>query len=133
MTATGFEIHASKGYGDSVRFEASLALARDASTKADAEAIAALFPKSLRVKGTTLWGHEHNDTGEFVSWSCGYVKFLADFRANGVQGAANETGAKRVASFLRKAAQLGYSTTWTQPYSNALTRDEFDSFLTTQN
>ena len=45
----------------------------------------------------------------------GYVTIRAGFSADGVNGGKNESGIKRVRSFLRKAEALGFQVEWDEP------------------
>lgn len=95
-------------------------------TKEEAQAIAALFPKSARVMGTTLSGCLDGNLQSTV----GYVHFWVELQSNGVTGARNETGLKRYRSFRRWAERLGFATEWTAQYGNSIkTEAEFENYL----
>lgn len=76
------------------------ALLAEGTTRDDAAAIAALFPKSLKVTATRM----STATGE-----SGMVCLTVNTKANGVIGETNETGNKRFESFLKHAARLGFT------------------------
>jgi hypothetical protein len=130
-----FKIEAFEYYGK-VQLEAKVRVA----TKEDAQVVAALFPKSVKVKGTTLTGHIDENLQD-IPWhsahgkpyrTVGYVKFRATFERNGVTGEFNETGLKRYRSFRRNAEKLGFGTEWTAANcKNAFqTETEFENYLT---
>jgi hypothetical protein len=71
------------------------------TTKADAQAIVARFPKSVGLKASEC-------TGDDFEW-VGAVYFTAVLKANDTNGGANETGLKRYAAFTKHAAKLGFT------------------------
>lgn len=116
-----FRINAHEMYG-----EAGLEAHADVTTRADAEAIAALFPKSAKVYGTRCCGKRGD---EWTEW--GLVKFQVGFTKDGVTGQFNETGLKRYRSFRRACNNLGFEVVWTAPYANSFkTEDGFESYIT---
>lgn len=93
---------------------------------------AAQFPKSLRVMGTAL-STQYNyldpacqNTGRVT---VGYVKFQAKLYEDGVNGGKNETGIKRLKSFVKHCARLGIELQFTMPYTNSRTEDEYNELL----
>ena len=85
-------------------------------TLEDAQAIAAMFPKSAKVRATTL-SYDH---GKII----GTVHFHAKLLATGVTGERNEAGIRRWHSFKRNAERMGYTLEHTTPYSNSMPYDE---------
>jgi hypothetical protein len=85
---------------DSTRIEAAAQLPAG-STYEDAQAIAALFPKSVKVVGTTV---SFSDGREPV----GCVLFSASITANKTTGEVNEASMRRYNTFLKAAAKLGF-------------------------
>lgn len=96
-------------------------------TRAEAQEVAALFPKSYRVyahscSGETYasrvavpssvspWEHPNYEHGEDYS-----VSIEVRFHSNGVNKGVNETGIKRARNFLAKAEALGYEPLWMEP------------------
>ena len=92
--------------------------------------VAALFPKSYKVSGTTLGRETLQSLTEVPAGlsipeivkhpsygfeTVGYVTIQANFRADGVNGGKNETGIKRARSFLAKAEALGFQVEWDEP------------------
>lgn len=69
------------------------------ATLEDAQAIVAQFPKSAGLRAATLYGDPEGRTG--------FVSLTVKLAANGVTGERNETGVKRLRSFLKKAEALG--------------------------
>jgi hypothetical protein len=84
------------------------------STVEAAREIAALFPKSMKVRATTLTSYA---TGEAVV--TGIICFRAGLRSDGVNGGRNETGIKRYRSLVAKLAKHGFSTEYVAQWSNA--------------
>jgi hypothetical protein len=110
---------------DSFRIEAVLYL----QTKEEAEAVVAQFPKSYGVKASTFatprpeeFGFEatdHNGNERARNTVLGSVIIDAIVRPDGVNGGINESGIKRIKSFLKKAAELGYMVEYDDKYWNA--------------
>lgn len=98
----------------------------EGTTRETAEAVAALFPRSCKLRGTTLSGRR-NAAGE--RFESGYLTFHAALHANGVHGARNETGITRYKRLLAHAAQLGYSIEWGMPFRNSLTQADAEVLL----
>lgn len=65
----------------------------------DALPLAAQFPKSHRVKASSL---------SSPAGRCGTVRITVDLSPNANKGAANETGEARIRNFVRIARKLGY-------------------------
>lgn len=108
------------------RIEASLAM-DEGTTREDAEALAAEFPKSLRVHGTTLstYDHELRDrTGEYRHFTTGYVALSVNLQSTEKTGEFNETGLKRWASFKKHLDRLGYELEYTTPFTNSIPESE---------
>lgn len=94
-------------------------------TKADAERVAAMFPKSTKVRAVTLSTHTGSLTGDdYRSVELGTVYFHAGLAATGVTGERNETGLRRWRSFKRTAAKLGMALEYVRPYGNSLSDDD---------
>lgn len=70
-------------------------------TEADAQAVAAQFPKSLKLRGTSIHGSDWDGPR-------GYLSVRVQLSANGVNKGANESGLKRYRSFARHAGRLRY-------------------------
>lgn len=97
------------------------------STREDAQAIAAMFPKSLRVKGTTLSTFDHDlrdRTGEYRNFTVGFVAIDVKLTATEVTGSENETGIKRFRSFLKNCEKLGFEVEYKRTFGNSLTEQE---------
>jgi hypothetical protein len=92
--------------------------------------VAALFPKSYQVRPTTLGRETLQSLLEvpaglsiaqviahpsYGNETVGYVTIRAGLSADGVNGGKNETGIKRVKSFLAKAEALGFRVEWNEP------------------
>jgi hypothetical protein len=98
-------------------------------TKEEADAFAALFPKSLRVRSSSLstqkqYHPELEGTGPV---KLGYVTF--DVKFSPTKGNdANETGANRYRKFMAKLDELGYDVKW-RPSPSFKTREEFEAAL----
>lgn len=90
-----------------------------------AQALAAEFPKTTKVRATTLTSPIDGDytKGSRVT---GIVTFQATTASNGVNGGTNETGIRRLRSFRKALAGLGISESIETPYSNSLSADEFE-------
>jgi len=65
----------------------------------DAQPLAAQWPKSHRVKASSL---------SSPGGRCGTVRITVDLSPNRNKGAANETGEARIRNFLKTARKLGY-------------------------
>jgi hypothetical protein len=118
---------------------------------AEAQAWAAQFPKSNKVRVTTCSGSDDNFypgkpfgegivkvskfTGQELvrgdanyytdaSWSAPYVTVEFKFVANGVTGDKNESAAKRLRSFLKNLDKLGISYTEGDKVGGAITMAE---------
>lgn len=88
--------------------------------------LAAQFPKNLRLKAVTtmspLDGDYRNGTVE-----SGVVTMSARLAADSANGGRNETGIKRLNSFLRKAEAMGLPIEWLSSGLNAYaSREDFD-------
>lgn len=77
----------------------------------EAQALAARFPKSLRVKGSGICD------GLGKSW--GVVKLEASMSPDGVNKGANETGIRRVRGFFKACAKLGIVLEYSRFYGNS--------------
>lgn len=69
--------------------------------RADAEAYAAQFPKSAKMRTS-----EYGNGGDKARW--GLVRFDVRTASDGVNGGVNESGLKRLATIRRTAAKLGF-------------------------
>jgi hypothetical protein len=72
-------------------------------TNEDAKAVAASFPKSVKVRASKAYGLAN---GKWTT--CGWVTFCVEYKATGVTGTENEGGLKRLAAFRKNAAKLGF-------------------------
>lgn len=116
-----FKITASEHEG-SINLKASATV----ETREDAQALAAQFPKSLRIKASCLSTYDkahYEKTGEYINEIKGYVVIQVSLRSTGVTGEYNETGAKRWDSFKRNCSKLGIELEYAQPFSNSLPAD----------
>lgn len=91
------------------------------NTADDAAAFVALFPKSTRVKPSTLCG---SDLYMYTAI------FQADFLADDINKGKNETGAKRVKKFFAVCKQNGIAVKRTATFANSATGDLTDFNLT---
>jgi hypothetical protein len=91
-------------------------------TYEDAQEIAAKFPKSIKIKATTISGTD----GVF-----GWVSMRLYFDVNGVTGERNESAIKRARNFLKTCDKLGLIVRFDQiHYLNQITnREEFEAKL----
>lgn len=96
--------------------------------KAEAERVAAMFPKAVKVKASTLSGLPSADGGRRTVM--GMVTIMVDFIPDGVTGDYNETGLRRYNRFLTLSADLGFDTTWRTPGHWSLSLAEFLSEIT---
>lgn len=106
-----FEIEASHRH----RKAAAVKVVARFTTRAEADAIAAQLPKSLRVRAM---GYSNSPTYH------GYIQFRADLETNNVNGGVNETGLKRYRSLRKHLARLGHATTWVATYANSYDTEE---------
>ncbi len=85
---------------------------------ADAEAVAARFPKSCQVRVTRTAS---------LDWDGdrGSVKMQVKLSPDAVNRGVNEAGLRRYRSFARHAARLGYRVVYAATYGNSLTEGEF--------
>lgn len=97
-TATTFDIAIYEYAGDSIRVRAIAKF----DTQADADAVAATFPKSARVRSKRMMNG-------LTTVAYYFVEFEAIMRGNAANGEKNESGYKRFVSFERAAAKAGYA------------------------
>lgn len=89
------------------------------ATYADAQALAATFPRTLRVHPVEC------STGH---GSVYYVRASASLSSTGATGALNETSQRRVRGLLRALEKRGDTVTWEVPYVNSYaSREEFEA------
>lgn len=101
---------------DTVGAPSGAGLAAVVATKEDAQAIAAMFPKSVRAFGCSL---SNSDEGS------GHVSVEVNLKATKVTGSVNEAGIKRLASALRTIERNGGAVEYAAPYTNSYaTRDD---------
>lgn len=94
--------------------------------RAVAEALAAEFPKSAKVKVVTLSTHTPGDFSD--AFDVPTLRFRADLRSNGVNGGVNETGLRRYRSLRRTIEKLGLAVEWTATSNNSYaTEADFES------
>jgi uncharacterized Fe-S cluster-containing radical SAM superfamily protein len=105
-------------YSKPQRFDAAGAFA----TTEDAQQFIAQFPKYVKVRLTTLSGSD-DVTGE--RWVLPYVSLCVSFTEDGVQGKANETGAKRVRKFLEVLPTTGVTFGAGMTFANSVSLDDF--------
>jgi hypothetical protein len=80
------------------------------ATEEDARTIAALFPKTVGLRASGLVGSaEHT----------GYLHFSAKLLKDGVVGDRNETGLRRFARLIAKAAELGIKIEYRGTFANS--------------
>ena len=79
----------------------------DVETVEEAKAIAARFPKSRKVRGTSCGGLRD---GKYTTW--GYVVLKTQLSPDGTTGTANETGIKRWFAFKKDCERLGIGIEW---------------------
>lgn len=84
------------------------------AAKAEADAfVAATFPKSAKVRGTSLSTFEGKPgADDYRNFVCGLVIFDADLASNGVNGGINETGLRRYRAMRKALAAAGIETEW---------------------
>lgn len=70
--------------------------------EAKRDAMVALFPKSTKVYASTLTSYEDDKPVKRPT-----LCFIVNFKRNGVTGEFNETGARRLRSFLKTADKAG--------------------------
>jgi hypothetical protein len=91
-----------------------------------AEAIAALFPKSVKVHVSKM--HEYKSgTQSTVS----YLRISASLGSDGVNGGRNETGIKRYRAMMKAAERAGIVIEWTAQTLDVTfaTREEFEAAI----
>jgi hypothetical protein len=103
------------GFGDESGRAVHVTASAVAGTREQANEIAKTFPKSLGVKASTLGGVFD---GKFEAR--GYLTVDALLSKNGTNGGVNESGLKRIRSFLRRV-EWRYEMT----SGNALTEQAF--------
>lgn len=108
--------------GRAYRIEAAMYV----DDKAEAQAIADQFPKSVKLYAGTLHASHEPEGRDY-----GYVQFVAGLSSDKVNGGVNETGLKRWASFLKNAEKLGIAVEWdTEPAPQKYaTREAFEEAL----
>lgn len=106
----GFEAEAHAYQGD-----ASVEFVKYFETADEAAVFAAQFPKSQRIKTSTLTGSQ---------WKLFSARVQFRFQTNGVTGAKNETSIKRFASFAKTVEKLGLEINWVYSYSNSISYAE---------
>lgn len=87
-------------------------------TLEEAQRVAAMFPKSVKLVSSHLSGDPEGNRG------C--VTFIASLSANGTNGGVNETGLARYRTFRRVAATLGCDVVWETTFGNAVSEVEFE-------
>lgn len=95
----------------------------------EAREFAGLFPKSAKFSACRLGVPKDGDyrNGRVEK---GMVRSSAKLAADGVNGGANETAAKRYRTIMRTAAKLGIEIDWRTPYGNSIaTREEFERMI----
>jgi hypothetical protein len=104
---------AARGEG---RIPAGFKLAVMTTDVPEAETVVGLFPKSAKLRaGTCGTMREDFTSGPTV----GYVSVSITLAANGVNGGANETGVKRIASILKAADKAGLPVVWNDRLGNS--------------
>lgn len=107
-------------------------------TAEDAQAIAAQFPKSAKVRASSISGYFKGDTTEGAYSSDpdaalathGYVHIEIVLQSNGVNGGVNETGIKRYRAFRKHCARLGFIVEYKADGSNSYpTEADFEASL----
>lgn len=134
------KIHTSAS-GYAIRFEAEFPLGADAA----AAEFAALFPKSTKVRLTTLSRQAVMEDGVPMMHVCDngeaypervrvpYVTAIIKIVPDRTTGASNEGGIRRYRSILKTLAKAGYQPEWVVPFSNAfLTPEALEEFLASQ-
>lgn len=122
MTTT-FRVSPAK-LNDGFLFEAHLD--RTYRTSEEADAIVALFPKSVKVWATTLDGITETGSSELITH---LVMLRVILTANSVTGAVNETGTRRVRAFLRTIRANGFEIVEPMGYRNSVTLAEFEASI----
>lgn len=122
MTTTKFEMTATYDMWDASKVQ-SVRFAAKVESAEVAREIAAQFPKSCKVTGCRVsTGPDRADYG--------LVNLTIGLGANGSRGEKNETGLKRLASFLRNAEKLGHEIEYVVSFANSYaTREEFDAAI----
>lgn len=87
----------------------------DVETTEEAKQIAAMFPKSVGVKGGPIF---HLSDGV----TRGYIHMDVRLSADGVNQGTNETGIKRILSLVRHCAKNGITLTHTARWGNSSPR-----------
>lgn len=108
----------------------------ETDTLAQAQELAAAFPKSAKVKATTLSTYVQDEHGnpipdpvtgrKYQHITKGYVAFYAKLEADQANGGRNEAGIRRYRSFARTAEHLGHSVRYDAAgATNSLTAEQF--------
>lgn len=97
----------------------------------EADALAALFPKGVRIKRSSLGGHEDLGGGRVDwdrPWTLHSLNFHAALGANGNNGGVNEAGLKRYRSLVKACEKAGIVVEFeTGRYGNAYgSREAFE-------
>lgn len=113
--------------------------------RASAAALAARFPKSLRMRatggsGVISFSYRGRPAaggslpplrdflgGERRSW--GYAEIRVHLKADGANHGVNEAGISRYRSFRRTCDKLGVTVQWGRPFSNSITEAELEAIL----
>ena len=103
--------------------EHSLCAQATLSVKADAVALVATMPKSIKAHGGAI---TNMDSPPFTE--NGYIQVFVKIAANGVNKGTNEGGLRRWAAFKKWAAANGHELVYEAPYSNSLPEAEARAF-----
>jgi hypothetical protein len=133
MSSLTFRAHASAfvtpGYPDAIDYRKPTGYGAhlDVETVEEAKAIAARFPKSRKVRGTSCGGLRD---GKYTTW--GYVALHTHLYPDGTTGEKNETGIKRWFAFKRDCERLGIAIEWDGAcFRNAYpTQQQFEEAIT---
>lgn len=110
------------------------------ATREEADAVAATFPKSLRVRANGITGHEYGDSdlhcpafatrrpsalAGLVTCEWAFVELSVQFYPNDVNKGKNEAGRARLRRFLARVDWV-----YREPYcSNKATAEQFATFV----
>lgn len=114
--------HKSQVWGGDQTMPQAVQFTAKVDTVEQAREIAAQFPKSYKVRGSSLASYA---TGETVE--TGIVTWNRRLNPNDSNGGTNEAGIAAYHRMVAKLDQLGYDVEWATPYANSYpTRESFE-------
>jgi hypothetical protein len=93
------------------------------NTNEERDAFVSLFPKSVKVIGTTT-----SSASDPIARQP-YATMQVALHADAVNGGVNETGIKRLRKFIEVASANGFELNFTQFFKNTLTVSEYNELI----